>query len=380
MTVKAAKAPAGRIDGLIVKTVERCNLNCSYCYMYQHADQSYLRRPALMSEEVFEHLLARVKEYNDPLNGHQTSLIFHGGEPMLMGVERFRTFAALAQERLGKHLESIQMQSNATMVTDEWISALHEFGVMVGVSLDGPPEIHDMVRVDHSGNGSHARTVEGLLKLQDAGLLSGTLCVVNPAYAGDGIYRYFRSLGIKRMNFLMPDASHDEKEALYGKYGETPVADYLIPVFDDWYREDDPDVSVRLFEDMISTLMGGNVLTDIISNTASNYAVIDTDGTIQANDALKVCDEGVSETGLNVRENGFDDLAEGLPLLHRVLHEGVALCSQCRECPERDTCGGGYLPHRYSRAKGFDNPSIWCQDLLRIFSHVRENVNAAVCA
>ncbi len=370
----------GRIVSLIVKVAERCNLNCSYCYMYNHADQSYLRRPAFMSDEVFAQLLVRIYEYCDRRPKHRVSLVFHGGEPMLIGAERFRQFTNLAREKLGEKLGSLQLQSNATLVDDDWITTLHELGTTVGVSMDGPPEIHDMLRVDHAGKGSHASVLKGLRRLQGHGLLSGLLCVVNPAHSGVGVYRYFRSLGIKHMNFLFPDATHDVKQRLYGQYGKTPVADYLIPIFDEWVKEDDADVRVACFEDMIRAVLGGKVWSDLIGNRRANYLVIDTDGSIQALDALKVCWEGTPESGLNLFEHGFDDLHKGLPLLHRIVHEGIPMCATCDACRERATCGGGYLPHRYSHANGFDNPSIWCEDLLTLFAYVRNYVATRACA
>jgi uncharacterized protein len=294
---------------------------------------------------------------------------------MLMGTERFKRFTKLARAELGEQLESIKLQSNATLVDDDWIATLRELGITVGVSLDGPSEINDMFRVDHAGKGSHASVLKGLRRLQEHGLLSGVLCVVNPAHSGCGIYRYFRSLGITRMNFLFPDASHDVKQKLYGQYGKTPVADYLIPVFDDWVSEDDPNVKVTCFEDIMRAVLGGKVRSDLVGNSPAGYLVIDTDGAIQANDALKVCWEGTAESGLNLFEHGFDDLHKGLPLLQRIVHEGIPMCATCDACRERETCSGGYLPHRYARASGFDNPSIWCQDLLTLFAHVRNYID-----
>ena len=377
MTAPAAMkvSEEGRIVQLIIKVAERCNLNCSYCYMYNHADQSYLRRPAFMSDEVFAQLLVRVHEYCERRPKHRMSLVFHGGDPMLMGTERFRRFTNLAREKLGEKLKGVQLQSNATLVDDDWIAALRELGVTVGVSLDGPPEMNDMFRVDHAGKGSHAVVVNGLRRLQEHGLLSSVLCVVNPAHSGIGVYSYFRSLGITRMNFLFPDASHDVKQKLYGQYGQTPIADYLIPVFDEWVKEDDPTVKVLCFEEMIKAILGTKVWSGLIGNSLANYLVIDTDGSIQALDALKVCCEGTPESGLNLFEHGFDDLHKGLPLLHRVVHEGIPMCATCDACRERATCSGGYLPHRYSRSNGFDNPSIWCQDLLTLFAHVRNFID-----
>jgi uncharacterized protein len=182
------------------------------------------------------------------------------------------------------------------------------------------------------------------------------------------------------MDYLLPDASHDSKPILYSDCGPTPVADYLIPIFDAWVAEDNPAVSIRIFEDIIKTILGGKPLTDCIGNPLAAYLVIDTDGAIQLNDALKVCDEGVSESGLNIFEHGFDELSFGPPLFRQVVLGGVPLSSTCQACMERDLCGGGYLPHRYSRSKGFDNTSIWCRDLLKLIEHIRYYVKHELAA
>jgi uncharacterized protein len=93
-----------------------------------------------------------------------------------------------------------------------------------------------------------------------------------------------------------------------------------------------------------------------------------------------VCEDGIARSGLNVRQLGFDDLALGLPLVHRAVHQGFPLCAHCLACPEREVCGGGYLPHRYARATGFDNPSVWCADILALVAHIRERIGVARAA
>lgn len=176
------------------------------------------------------------------------------------------------------------------------------------------------------------------------------------------------------MNFLMPDVSHDNKARLYSHYGTTPLADYLIPVFDDWFDEDDPGVRVTMFWELIGMIRGGPPQTDGFGNPLMNYLIIETDGTIHGNDVLRVCDEGISESGLNVFQHGFDDLYLGSPLVHQLVHEGIPLSATCQACPDRNVCGGGSLPHRYSRANGFDNPSVWCTDILKLIAHIRQQV------
>lgn len=368
----------GRIDTLILKVAERCNLNCSYCYIYQHADRGFLYRPKIMSDEVFDQVLVRVKEYCDRRGSYRMNLTMHGGEPTLNGAQRLGRLVERAHEVLQQHLGDISMQTNATLIDREWIQTIRHHNIRVGVSLDGPAKLHDRVRVDHTGRGSHAATLRGLRLLQKAGLSPGVLCVINPEVVGLEVYRYFRSLGVKKIDFLLPDVSHDNKDRLYGHCGVTPVADYLIPVFNQWFAEDDPEVRIRLFWSLISAMMGGLQKTDAFGNPLMSYLIIETDGSIQALDALRVCEDGIADSGLNVLQHGFDDLHVGLPLVHQVVHEGIPLSAVCEACSEREICGGGYLPHRYSRDKGFNNPSVWCKDILKLLAHIRSQVTDAV--
>jgi uncharacterized protein len=365
---------SGRIFSLVVKVAERCNLSCSYCYMYQHADTSYRSRPKFMSDVVLDQLLLRVREYCDRHAPHQMALILHGGEPTLIGPERMGRMVGHSRDVLGDRLASIGMQTNATLLNPTWVDLIQRYQIRVGISLDGPPHVHDSARVDHAGRGSHRAAVRGLRLLQEAGLNPRVLCVVNPSMSGTDIYRYFRSVGITWMNFLLPDVSHDNKQRLYGRYGATPVADYLIPVFDAWFNEDNPEVRVTLFWEIIQRMLGGPIGKDVLGNPLMTYLVVESDGTIHALDALRVCEDGIAQSGLNVFDHGFDDLHLGLPLVYRAVHEGIPLCATCQRCPEESLCGGGYLPHRYARANGFDNPSVWCADILLLLAHIRARV------
>ena len=365
------------ITQLILKVAERCNLNCSYCYLYQHEDQRWRSRPRFMSDEVFDQILRRVREYCDRRGRHELTLIFHGGEPTLAGPVRIERFARRAREELGSRLGGIAMQTNGTLLDERWIDVVRKTGIELGVSLDGPADVHDANRVDFAGRGSYADAVRGLQLLQTAGLSPSVLCVINPASSGAEVYRTFRALGVQRFDFLLPDVTHDSKPRFFPGYEGTPIGDYLIEVFDEWFDEDDPDVKVRLLWGFVSALLGGASETDQFGNPLSAYLVIETDGTIHTNDVYRICEDGMTASGLDVFRHGFDDLAQALPLLYRVVHEGVPLSATCEACPERDVCGGGYIPHRYARANGFDNPSAWCDDIRKVLAHVRSRLEVA---
>jgi uncharacterized protein len=371
---------SGTIHNVILKLAALCNLNCSYCYVYNHEDQSFQERPKFISDEVFERTLMVISDYCGQRDQHGIAITFHGGEPTLIGPERFGRLAKKARDYLGKRLRGLSMQTNATLINDAWIDVFQRYEVQVGVSLDGSASVNDTFRVDHSGRGSYEKAVAGLAQLQKSGLDPGLLCVINPGLSGIDTFRHFRSLGIQRMNFLMPDASHDSKQRLYGHFGPTPVAEYLIPIFDNWFDRDDPNIKITLFTDLLRLLMGGEPETDAFGNATMSYVVIETDGSIEALDTLRVCEANIASSGLSVLRNGLDDLRFGRPLVYRAIHEGFPLATACSRCPERNICGGGYLPHRYARANGFDNPSVWCADILKLLGHIRERLDQATHA
>jgi len=359
------------ISAIVLKVAALCNLDCSYCYVYHHEDKGYLRRPKLIADPVFDRTLAAIRRYCERRSPHSMAICFHGGEPTLIGAERFDELAGRAREVLGDCLAALAIQTNATLIDEAWVETLRRHQVHVSVSLDGPAAVHDAARVDHAGRGTHARTLAGIARLRAGGVEPQVLCVINPGQSGSEVYRHFRSLGLTRMDFLLPDVSHDSRERFYPGRGPTPVADYLVPIFDAWFDEDDPGVQVRIFHELLLKLFGGMNRTDSFGNAPMGYLIVETDGAIEALDALRVCGEGIAGSGLNVLAHGFDDLALGLPLVHRAVSEGFPLAPSCQACPEREICGGGYLPHRYSRTRGFDNPSVWCADILALLGHMR---------
>jgi uncharacterized protein len=360
-----------RIDSLVVKIAELCNLNCRYCYLYNHGDTTFKGRPRFMSDTVFDGLLESVGRYCDAEPGRAVSITFHGGEPTLVGPRRLVDLATRARATLGSRLGSLQMQTNGTLIDERWVDALRTARVHASVSLDGPADIHDRDRVDHLGRGSHQAATRGLRLLQEAGLAPGVLAVIAPGEDGGRVYRHFRELGVTSMDFLLPDVTHDTRDSWYGAAGPTPVAKYLVSAFDAWFDEDNPDVVARVLYGLLRKMMGGDTTSDAFGNGLHSYLIVDTDGSIQPNDALRVCEHGITETEANVKFAGFDDLARTAPLAHQLLTKGVELCPTCQACPEVSVCAGGYLPHRYSKERGFDNPSAWCEDIKVLLQHLR---------
>lgn len=355
---------------IVLKVASRCNLNCSYCYIYNGEDNGYLHQPKKISDEVFSALLARIDDYVEHSKRPMT-ISFHGGEPTLIGLPRFRELVEWAQKELGDKLAGIAIQTNATLLDADWARAIKSLNVAPSISIDGPKDIHDASRVDLKGKGSHDRVVRGIRELQAVGLQPNVLCVVNPALSGLDVYRHLRSLNVTRMDFLLPDVSHDNFDRAYGALGPTPVAEYLLPILHAWMAEDDDDVRVRIFWDLFKKIMGGQAVTDGFGSTGTCYLVVETDGAIEAMDALRVCGNGISRTGLNVVTDDFRAVSRAAPLAFDVIHGLVPLSPTCMACPKFGVCGGGYLPSRYSRDNMFANPSVWCKDLTLLIDRMQ---------
>lgn len=363
------------INAVVLKIASRCNLNCSYCYMYHHADQGYLRQPKIMKNDVFQATMETMLSHSERQGeGHRMALIMHGGEPTLVGTQRFRWFVETARKILGNRLMLVAIQTNALLITQEWADLFLELDIQVSVSLDGTPEVNDANRIDHSGHGSHQRTVVGIHELQSRGVEPRIICVVNPSASGKQTYQHFRQLGINQMDFLFPDTTHDTKSMWYGDSAGTPIAKFLIDAFDAWMAEDNPSVSIRVFYNLLRSFMGAPPGSDAFGNPLLNYLIVNTDGAIEGSDALRVCHEGLVATDLNVVSNQFEEIKQTNSLLYQVMNQGLPLSDTCLACPEVKVCGGGHFPHRYSESNGFHNPSAWCEDIQVLFRHIRKRM------
>jgi uncharacterized protein len=325
-----------------------------------------------MADDVFDASVARIRRYCETSEQPAVKISFHGGEPCLIGPRRFADRCERLRSGLGDRVEvRLVLQTNGTLLDAEWAEVIAANDVEVGVSVDGSESVHDAHRVDHGGRGSYERVRQGLAALSDAGVPFSILSVIQ--LGGDGLAAHRHLLGLRPsgINYLFPDFTHDSFDEVRATYGPTPCWDFLRPVFDDWSRSWPPKVMVPLFWSVIRLVMGAETDQDVLGNGRLPFVFIQADGAVEALDVLGVCGAEVPTTGLNVLTDDFAGIAAVSGFLRSTVFEGTSLPRGCRSCPERDTCGGGYLPHRYSSAGGFDNPSVWSADLLAFFGHVR---------
>jgi uncharacterized protein len=367
--------PRLKVEVLVLKVASRCNLNCSYCFMYNLGDETWRGQPAVMSREVLDATLARVRSHCQRHGLERFHLILHGGEPLLAGEAFLGELMAAARRVLLPEVQPmVRVQTNGTLLTTSMSQVLHRLGIQVGVSLDGPRAVNDRHRLDHAGRSSYDRVIAGIenhRRTDDERFLR-LLSVIDLEADPVECYEHAKTLGARSMDFLFPDATHDHPPPHLGR-SETPYADWLIAIFERWFVERPRPLHIRLLEEIISTICGGENGTDLVGTGPNEVLVVETDGGIEPVDSLKVCGDGFTKLGANVLENELDDVL-GTDLAQAYHLSGQRACDTCRACPLHRVCGGGFLPHRHRRQNGFDNPSVYCRDLMRLIVHIQNRL------
>jgi len=362
-------------DYYILKIASRCNLNCTYCYMYNLADQTWRNKPRVMSKETMLAAVTRIADHAVRFNISHVSISFHGGEPLLLSQKSMQFLVNTIRDIFSINGISfdISLQTNAVLLNYEWAQFLHSNEINVGISMDGKKDVHDLKRIDHSGHGSYNKVIEGLMAARsyhDAkDNFDGVLCVINLEVDPIEQLEHFLSLQFRSIDFLLPEANYESLPAKKISFDSTFYADWLIKLFDYWFLLDDPSIRIRLFSVIIELLIGKGKGLDAIGGYPVSIAVIETDGEIEPLDVLKSVGDGITKTGLNVQTHQIDDLDNNYYIkLMQQGHEG--LNETCQACRHLYVCGGGYLPHRYSLKGGFENPSVYCRDLYKLIDHI----------
>jgi uncharacterized protein len=200
---------------------------------------------------------------------------------------------------------------------------------------------------------------------------AGILCTVAPDTEPIGCYEQLLAFDPPLIDFLLPHANWQRPPSRPGG-AATPYADWLIAIFDRWYGTVDP-VGIRLFEDVITLLLGGGSRSEQVGLSPAAVMVVESDGAIEQVDALKSAYAGACATGLNVLRDDFDAALDDPGIVARQIGR-AALPGQCLACPVAEVCGAGHYAHRYRPDTGFRNPSAYCADLQRFIEHVGHRV------
>lgn len=358
----------------VLKVHSRCNLSCDYCYVYELADQSWRSQPRAMSRAVVDRTAQRIAEHARQHRLRDVWIVLHGGEPLLAGADRLASVVETLRAAVPAQVH-VSVQTNGTLLDAAFLALFEDLGVTVGVSLDGDAAATARHRRDPHGRSSHQLVVEALGLLRSdrwRARYGGLLCTVDVRNDPTRTYEALLEHEPPMIDLLLPHATWTAPPPWAGA---TPYADWLIAVFDRWYGAPVRETGVRLFEEILSLVLGGHSRSEAIGLSPVDILVVETDGRLEQADSLKVAYDGAPATGLNVVDHPLDAALDHPGILAR--QRGIdGLAATCRACPVVTVCGGGMYAHRYRAGTGFDNPSVYCADLRRLIDHIVGRVRA----
>ena len=364
------------LDTVLVKVASRCNINCTYCYVYNMGDDNWSHMEKFMSPETISALCESLAE----IVSRQRkcfSVVLHGGEPFLLGEARLHFLLKSLRSALPEQFP-ISIQTNGMLISVPILDICSKYKVSVAVSIDGPEAIHNKYRITHNDQGTFNKVIEGIDILKahpDAQFLyAGLLAVIDPLSNPSEVYNFFKKLDAPSVDFLYKDGNHTNlplnKSSLYSlEYGNWMVN--LLEV----YMNDSKPIKVRVLDDMIKSLIGGIVTKEGLGLTDFAIVIIDTDGTIMKNDTLKSTYNGADKFNqpLNIKEGSLLDFLESAEFdEYRKMQRPIN--TKCLSCPELHVCGGGMILHRWSQENEFYNPSVYCADQLHLIKNIRKTL------
>jgi uncharacterized protein len=370
------------IDTVLLKVASRCNLNCTYCYVYNMGDDGWRSQPKRMSEAV---QAATVKQLGDlaRLQGRPFSVVLHGGEPLLLGAPRLERLLGALRAALPAQC-GLHLQTNGVLLDGRILDVCANHGVGISISLDGPEDVNDRFRVDLRGRGSQERVVAAIERVRAhpkaKELFSGLLSVVDPRTDPQDIYTFFKSTKTPSVDFLYRDGNHDLLPFGKATASSTEYGQWMSKLLD-CYLADPAPPRIRVLDDMLKLILGGMARKEGVGLSDYGIVIIDTNGSINKNDTLKSTQSAadVFFSNWSVLEHSLHDVVNNseFEAYHVAQNPSSAVC---RSCPDFPICGGGMPAHRWRKENGFDNPSVFCSDQRFLIDRMRQWISGQQAA
>jgi len=371
-----------------------CDIACDYCFYLEKRELYPGERQFRMGDEV---LAKYVEQYVAAQPGPVVEFVWHGGEPTLLGIDFYRRVLELQKPwRARKEIRNT-LQTNAIGLDDAWCEFFKANGFFVGVSLDGPKEVHDRYRKDRHGQGTFDRVMAGVRLLQKHGVEFNALACVGreTAYKPLEVYRFFREAGIRFIQFTTiverePDAEtkviklwlarpavldRPEPNTTVTPWTVEPEAygDFLIAICEEWIRKDVGSVFVMNFEWALNAWIGAESPICIFAKNCGRAVALEHDGSVFA------CDHYVyPEYRLgNVLSGNLGNMVEASVAGGFGPHKEKSLPRYCRECEVKNACWGGCPKHRFAMTPdGEPGLHYLCAGYRKFFRHIRKYLRA----
>lgn len=350
-----------------------CNLDCEYCF-YLDKEKLYPDTGSFrMNDEILENY---VKQYIEAQQVNEVTFAWQGGEPTLMGVDFFRRAVAYQKKyrRTGMTIQN-SFQTNATLLDDEWGAFFKQNNFLIGVSIDGPPEIHDKYRYDKRGRSSSEQVLSGLRVLQKHKVDYNVLCVVNRHNAEypKQVYAYFKELGVAFMQFI-PAVEHfggkpenpnvSPRSVTARQYGK-----FLCQIFDEWVVNDIGEIFVQIFDVALEAWMGYTPSLCVFNETCGDALALEHNGDLYSCDHFVTPDYHVG----NITETSITELVDSDFQRKFGTDKRDTLPEYCRTCEVKFVCNGGCPKNRFIKTPtGEDGLNYLCAGYKQFFKHIDE--------
>lgn len=352
---------------IIAKPVgSRCNLRCRYCYYLEKSKYSTHEVQNRMSNTLLERLIRQTIEASP---GPVVSFTWHGGEPALAGLEFYEKVVYYEKRYLPRGWQVWNnLQTNGTLLDEEWCRFIRDNRFDVGVSIDGTEMVHNTNRLDAGGHPTYEKVVQAVRRLQKYGINPDLLCTVtsdSSAYPVD-TYRALRDLGTEWIQFIpvivrLPDGTMTRESVTPDAYGR-----FLCEIFDEWVTNDLGRTDVQLFAETSRVWAGGEPSLCWMTGTCGRVLVVEEDGGIYS------CDHFVdTEHRLGtLPSTRLEDALTSAFQRDFGLSKRDALTDECGRCPYLNACGGGCLKDRFALSSdGQEGMYYLCPGLRMFFSH-----------
>lgn len=346
-----------------------CNLECGYCYYLDTA--RFYGRPHQfrMSDNLLD---TYVRQYIEASPGPIIHFVWHGGEPTLAGLDFYRRVVELQQRYLPEGWTCWNnLQTNGTLLDDEWCAFLAEAHFDVGLSIDGTPWLHDAQRKDRSGHGTYERVLAAAHRLQAHGVQPDLLCTVTAALAEEpiSVYRSLRDVGSKWLQFIPivrrgPDGRVTPDSVTPEAYGR-----FLSTVFDEWMHHDIGRLNVQLFAETMRVWAGGTASLCVMAPTCGRVLVVEHDGAVYSCDHFVTPEHRIGD----LHSDQLGTLVDSPVQVRFGTDKRDGLPEQCRSCPWLTVCNGGCPKDRFALSEdGEPGLNYLCDGFRRLFAHAEQ--------
>lgn len=358
-----------------------CNLACKYCYYLEKNKLYPTAQRHLMSDEMLEQF---TREYIEAQTMNQVLFTWHGGEPLLRSIDFYRKALSLQQKYAGgKRIDNV-IQTNGTLLTDEWCEFFAQNHWLVGISIDGPQPDHDHYRLTAAGKPSWKKVMQGIKLLKKHGVEWNAMAVVNAYNANHPLefYRFFKENGCQFLQFtpiVERQTRHEDGRTLASladkdeiSLSEASVAPeqwgyFLCAIFDEWVRKDVGKIFVEIFDCTLANWMGISPGICAYSKECGHAGVMEHNGDVYS------CDHFVfPEYKLgNIRDHSLIDMLYGEQQQEFSRLKHSSLPRQCKECDMEFACHGECPKNRFMKDKyGDSGLNYLCPGYYHYYQHV----------